>query len=286
LEKLAWCLEYAAANRLLPAILGDLFDKPRDNPNWMLVRLIDMLRGEVIGLYGNHDCADPELKDHDSLSLLVRSGRLRLVSEAEPWRGVIGGRPVIIGGSSYRQPIPKRLAGPGEAASPPPLVIWLTHHDILIPGYDEGRIKPFEIAGVELVINGHIHRRLEEIRAGRTRWLTPGNISRRSRSDASRDHVPAALRIDVLPHGYQLNYVEIPHRPFGEVFHEPVPDAPAVGKSAFVAGLAELQARRTASGAGLMEFLGQNVTQFSPPVAAEIMHLAMEVTSDGESQVS
>ena len=42
LDKLAWCLDYAAANRLLPAILGDLFDKPRDNPNWMLVRLLDM----------------------------------------------------------------------------------------------------------------------------------------------------------------------------------------------------------------------------------------------------
>ena len=48
-----------------------------------------------------------------------------------------------------------------------------------------------------------------------------------------------------------------------------------------MAGLAELQARRTASGAGLMEFLDQNVSQFSPPVAAEIRHLAAEVTSDG-----
>jgi DNA repair exonuclease SbcCD nuclease subunit len=282
LDKLAWCLEYAAAHRLLPAILGDLFDKPRDNPNWMLVRLIDMLRGEVIGLYGNHDCADPELKDHDSLSLLVRAGRLRLVSEAEPWRGTIGGRQVIVGGSSYRQPIPKRFAVAENSEAEKPLVIWLTHHDILIPGYDEGRIKPLEIAGVELLINGHIHRRLEEVRAGSTRWLTPGNISRRSRSDASRDHVPAALRIDVSSQDYQLSYIEIPHRPFAEVFHEMVPDAPAeAGKSAFVAGLAELQARRTASGAGLMEFLQQNVAQYSPAVADEIMHLALEVTADG-----
>src|SRR5438552_9043364 len=36
LDKLAWCLNYANNNRLLPAILGDLFDKPRDNPTWML----------------------------------------------------------------------------------------------------------------------------------------------------------------------------------------------------------------------------------------------------------
>ena len=95
---------------------------------------------------------------------------------------------------------------------------------------------------MEILINGHIHRRLEEIRAGSTRWLTPGNISRRSRNDATRKHVPSALRIDVRPDNYELRYVEIPHRPFDEVFHEAVLD-PVVDsqQSAFVRGLAELQ---------------------------------------------
>jgi hypothetical protein len=163
-------------------------------------------------------------------------------------------------------------------------VIWLAHHDILIPGYDEGRIKPYAIPGVDLLINGHIHRRLEEQICGFTRWLTPGNISRRVRNDATRTHVPAVLRIDVAPVEYTLAYVEVPHRPFDEVFHEAVLDSPVVaGESAFVTGLAELQARRTASGAGLHEFLQQNVTQFSPAVAAEIMHLAAEVSSDGSA---
>ena len=61
-----------------------------------------------------------------------------------------------------------------------------------------------------------------------------------------------------------------------------MPDDPATSReSAFIAGLAELQARRTASGAGLHDFLQQNVNQYSPAVAAEIMHLAKEVTSDG-----
>src|SRR5688572_11564208 len=114
LDKLAWALDYAAHHRLLPAILGDLFDKPRDNPNWMLVRLLDLLQGEVIGLFGNHDCADPELRDHDSLSVLVKSGRLRLVNAECPWEGVISGRRVIVGGSSYRQPIPRRFDWPAS----------------------------------------------------------------------------------------------------------------------------------------------------------------------------
>jgi DNA repair exonuclease SbcCD nuclease subunit len=284
LDKLAWCLDYASSNRLLPAILGDLFDKPRDNPNWMLVKLIELLHGEVIGLYGNHDCADPELKDHDSLSLLVRSGRLRLVSEQEPWQGTMNGRSVVVGGSSYRHPLPKHFGPPHDHSTTNPFVVWLTHHDILIPGYDEGRIRPYEIPGVNLVINGHIHRRLEEISKGGTRWITPGNISRRSRSDANRAHIPAVLRLDISQDGYQPAYIEVPHRPFDEVFHEVLFDAPAVSnESAFVTGLTELQSRRTASGAGLQAFLEQNVSQFAPAVAAEIMQLAREVISNGKN---
>ena len=280
LQKLGWCLDYAAQHCLLPALLGDVFDKPRDNPNWLLVRLLGMLQGEVIGLYGNHDCAEPELSDNDSLSVLIQAGRLRLVSGDDPWRGMFGGRSVVVGGSCWRQPIPEQFDA-GGAGDVPPLVIWLTHHDILIPGYDEGRVRPREIPGIDLIINGHIHRRLENVQSGGTLWVTPGNISRRKRSDATRLHVPSALRIDITAAGYELRDVDVPHRPFDEVFHEIIVDAPAErGESAFVAGLAELQARRTAGGAGLMEFLDQNLNQFDAAVAAEIRTLAMEVTSD------
>jgi hypothetical protein len=285
LDKLAWCLEYARSNRLLPCILGDLFDKPRDNPNWLLVRLLQLLTGEVIGLYGNHDVHyDPQLTDDDSLALLVNAGRLRLVSEEAPWVGTMGSRTVVVGGASYRQTIPRRFsladgATAGDKASP--FVVWLTHHDLLIPGYEEARLKPWEIDGVDLVINGHIHRRLEDVVTGKTLWLTPGNISRRSRSDAAKAHVPSALRLDVTPSGYELAYIEIPHRPFDEVFHPAiVAAAVADAGSAFVAGLAELQARRTASGAGLLQFLEQNLAQFEPDVSQEIMRLAQEVTHE------
>lgn len=283
LEKLAWCLDYATNNRLLPAILGDLFDKPRDNPNWMLGRMIELLSVEAIGLYGNHDVHhNPELTEDDSFSLLVKAGRIRLVSTESLWRGKIGEREVAVGGSSYRQPLPDRMAlTEGGDVDRPPLMIWLTHHDVNVPGYDEGWIKPHEIEGIDLVINGHIHRRLASVQTGKTLWVTPGNISRRTRSEASREHVPSVLRVDVTPDGFSLLQVEVPHRPYDEVFHEAaVAPASETGPSAFVAGLAELQARRTASGAGLMEFLEQNITQFESAVADEIMNLAYEVTED------
>jgi hypothetical protein len=283
LEKLGWCLDYARQHRLLPAILGDLFDKPRDNPTWMLGQLIDLLDAEVIGLFGNHDCADPQLSNHDSLSLLVKCGRLRLVDEQSPWVGTMNGRAVVVGGSSYRQPIPHTFQPPLTAGGGSPLVVWLTHHDVLVPGYEEqGRIKPRAIDHIDLVINGHIHRRLEDVQAGRTLWITPGNISRRARSDASREHVPSVLRIDVSAAGYERQAVTVPHQPFDEVFYDAVIDqAIDTRESAFIAGLAELQARRTACGAGLMEFLDQNLSQFEPAVARQIMDLAREVTSDG-----
>ena len=283
LDKLQWGLRYAQAHRLLPAILGDLFDKPRDNSTWMLGSLLDILAGtECIGLYGNHDCADPELCDHDSLSLLVKAGRLRLLDGA-PWRGSMNGCPVIVGGSSYRQRIPPRFDASNGADAPPALVFWLAHHDVKVPGYEEqGRIDPHEIEGVDLVINGHIHRRLEDVQAGRTLWMTPGNLSRRSRSDATREHVPSVLRIDVTEQGYTRQFVEVPHKPFDEVFHSILADtATDASDSVFVAGLAELQARRTESGAGLIAFLEKNLPQFEQPVADVIRSLAQEVTAHG-----
>jgi hypothetical protein len=296
LGKLTWCLDYAEEHRLLPALLGDVFDKPRDNPTWMIARLIDMLSGrECIGIYGNHDCADPELNDNDTLMLLFKSGSVRRVSEEDPWRGVMGGRRVVIGGSSYRERLPQALPG-GDAGSAGgdsgnvaaagpsrPLGIWLSHHDIIAPGYEEqGRLRPREIPGVDLVVNGHIHRELGEVEVGATRWVTPGNISRRSRSDAVRDHVPSVLRLDVQGE-YELTRVTVPHAPFDEVFHPLVAEEEAdTSASAFVSGLAELQARRTQSGAGLISFLDQNLDQFEEAVAAEIRSLAEEITGYGD----
>lgn len=280
LDKLAWCLEYAEQEQLLPAILGDLFDKPRDNPNWIIDRLLRILPGEVLGLWGNHDVSSSnELTPDDSLSLLISAGKIRLLSAERPWRGDIGGRSVVIGGSSYRQEIPKSWNEPEREGGSRPLVIWLTHHDWMIPGYDEGRLKPRAIPGVDYVINGHIHRKLADVQQRSTIWLTPGNISRRARSDATRLHVPAALRLNLDSASQSFEDVRIPHQPFDEVFHEAVLDQPpaAAGASAFVAGLAELQSRRTASGAGLHEFLQKNVPQFAPAVATEILRLASEI---------
>lgn len=282
LNKLRWCLDYAARERLLPAILGDLFDKPRDNPNWMIVALLEMFEPhEVIGIYGNHDCANPELDRNDSMSVLLKAGRIRMVDTVSPWIGRMNGRSVVIGGSSYRQSIPQHFDVESHFRDEEPvfpLVAWMTHHDWKIEGYHAGKLSPYPIKGIDLIVNGHIHTRSQPIAAGQTRWWNPGNISRRRRSDASRSAVPAALRMDATAIGWRGQYVEIPHAPFHEVFHESVADPKTdVGRSQFIAGLAELQARRTASGAGLKEFLSKNLDRFPAPVALEINKLVEQI---------
>ena len=66
-----------------------------------------------------------------------------------------------------------------------------------------------------------------------------------------------------------------------EVFHEAVADEEIdTSESAFVTGLAELQARKTQTGAAFMEFINENLSQFADEIAAEILVLAKEVTSD------
>ena len=311
LEKVAWCLDYAQSNKLLPVFLGDLFDKPRDNPTWMIGRLIEILNGSsAIGIYGNHDCAEPSLNDNDSLMLLVKSNCLQLVSAENPWTGAMAGRPVLIGGSSYREQIPDKIAAGtkkqstieapsattteqaslfDEPAEPPTksrkptskkrFGIWITHHDLAIGDYEGGRFAPFAIGNVDLVVNGHIHRRNEPVQCGKTMWTNPGNISRRSRSEKCRVQAPAVMQLTFTASKFNLDYIEVPHQSFDDVFHEPVLDGDHEdGASAFVAGLSELRQRKTSSGAGLMNFLEKNIDQFSEEVGDEIMSLANDVT--------
>ena len=289
LEKIRWCLDYAHQEKLLPVFLGDLFDKPRGNPNWLIGRLIEILaKVPSIGIYGNHDCAETRLTENDSLSILLAANSMRLVSHQRPFRFCAGDREVIVGGSSYRAPIPQsfqpRRRQPQGLFDLDPLVFWITHHDIGVPGYDNARIDPHQIDGVDVLVNGHIHRRLDDVRAGRTVWMNPGNIARRSRSEASQQHVPAVMRIDVLPEDYDVSFVEVPHAPFDDVFHEAIIEQVAGEVSSdFVSGLAELTTRKTASGAGLHRFLDENMGQFDTDVADVIRELACEVTNSMEN---
>ena len=281
LKKIRWCLESARKKKLLPVFLGDVFDKPRDNPTWLIGELIDLLLPwPAIGIYGNHDCADPVLGENDSLSILIKAGCYRLVSETDYWSGLIEGRRVVVAGSSYRQRIPQvfdtSTLPKDSMFEQDPAVVWLTHHDIDIGNYKNGKFGPYEMLNVDLLINGHIHRPADPVRKGQTTWMNPGNITRRSRSEHARKHVPKVLEVTFSDDGFATKSVEVPHRSFEEVFHleEDCETEGAEHRSSFVAGLKTLTTRRTSSGAGLIEFLDKNLDQYEPKVASEIRQLA------------
>jgi hypothetical protein len=282
LDKISWCLSYAREHNLLSIFLGDIFHLPRDNANWLLGELMVLFHRGVIGIYGNHDVRQNELTEDDSLDVLVKAGKYQILNEKNPWRGEINGQSVVIGGTSWGKMLPRHFNPDGKDNS---LVFWMAHHDVKVLGYeDQGHFDPSEILGINVVINGHIHRRLENTQIGSTLWITPGNIARRARNDATKYHVPSVLKIDIDTTGWGHHYVEVPHQPFDEVFHESVLSDLAIAAdestfdSAFVAGLAELLIRKTETAAGLMAFLEMNLKQFEDVVAEEIMKLAKEVT--------
>jgi predicted phosphodiesterase len=281
LAKFRWCLDLARRERLLPIVLGDLFHYPRDNANWLTVELMRLLEGQMIlTVAGNHDCSENALVDDDTLSILLAAGRLRLL-DRQTWTGTVNHVPVAIGGTSWGQPLPEKLDH--DELGDPRWTFWITHHDI---AFSDG--EPFgsaiecrEIPGIDVLINGHIHKSAAAKVCGNTTWCNPGNISRVKRSDATRGHVPGALRIDVTPTAWIPTPIVLPHAPFEEVFHQEIlGDTVELGESQFIAGLAALQKFKT-SGEGLREFLRHNLEQFEDQrVRDQIVALADEVLSD------
>lgn len=282
LAKLRWCLAYARDNRLMPVLLGDMFHLPRDTSNQLLVELLSTITEPIWAVAGNHDCHENSLTDSDTLAVLQAAGRVRLLDVVGPWLGTIANTTVIVGGTCWGQSIPREFdSSKYKTAGLPTLVFWVTHHDVRFPGYEEaGRMDCREIPGIDAVINGHIHRDLPQQTSGQTTWLNPGNIARVSRSDATRNHLPGALRIDIAKNArWKCTRIEVPHQRFEDVFHAEVKseEINTGGQSSFIRELAALESTRTASGAGLAQFLEANLGQFDASVANEIRLLAKEV---------
>ncbi len=280
--KLKWALNHARENELIPVLLGDLFHVPRDNANWLITQLLLALDGLILAIAGNHDLSEDVLCDHDSLQLLLAAGRLRRIDQ-QPWIGTINGTAIAIGGTSNGQKLPKNVDR--GLLGNPRWVFWITHHDLVFPGYEEaGYLDCKELPGVDLVINGHIHRHLPDVVNGMTTWCNPGNIARVSRSDATKKHQPCVLRIDVQASGWTKHREPVPHGAFDEVFY-PVAEVETAmpGPSSFITGLQSLQKFKTADGEGLRKLIADNLpTLGSERVKSEIIALLKEVLPNAQ----
>jgi predicted phosphodiesterase len=261
LGKLAFCLRLAAERRCLPIILGDLFHVPRDNPNALLVALIEMFRPRLPWvLVGNHDKHEARLTRDVSLAVLDAAGVIRLIEHEGPAVSLkIAGHAVLLGASPDWTPIPRRVDADGYEA-----VVWVTHHDLSFPGYESAKTDLREIPGVDLVVNGHIHTPKPPQRHGQTLWVNPGSIVRISRSVFSKNTRPAVtLWTPAADAASGLESIEVPHLPFDEVFPplegQDDPDQAPLDESMFIKGLENLALRRTTEGVGLKAFLEVNL---------------------------
>ncbi len=275
LAKLSFCLELAQQHHYLPVILGDLFHVPRNNPNHLLVAVIEMFRPvRPWVLVGNHDKHEARLTRDVSLAVLEAAGVIRLLAEAGPVATVrIAGQAVLIGASPDWTPLPT-----GVDRQEADFVVWVTHHDLRFPDYDGGRFGLKELPGIDLVVNGHIHTHKPPQRRGRTLWCNPGGISRLTRSVYTRTMEPAASLWQ--PGLAAPTRLVIPHRPFEEIF-PPFSDAEelrqdTLDESMFIKGLENLMIRKTTEGIGLKSFLEANLNP-ADPVDAMIWELYTEV---------
>jgi len=285
LDKLAFSLETAARQRCLPIILGDLFHVPRDNPNSLLVALIEMFRRHIPWvLVGNHDKYEARLTRDVSLAVLDAAGVIRLIDREGPVASVIvAGKKVLIGASPDWTPIPAAI-DPDDHD----YVLWLTHHDLAFPGYEAARTNLREIPGVDLVVNGHIHTPKPPQRFGQTLWLNPGSLTRISRSQYTRSVKPVITMW--VPGAPDLEAFEVPHQPFDEIFPaldtiDGLDHAP-VDESMFIRGLENLALRKTSEGVGLRAFLEANLVSENPvdkiiwELYEEIVHYGKEGPQD------
>lgn len=259
LDKLEQGIAVANAERLLPVILGDLFDRAREEDHGVIVRTIRILRGarhRPLCLVGNHDRVHSVLSEDTALGLVREAGAVRVIDRSGPC-GVItvAGVRVGLGGTPHGQPIPADVSGLFDGAE---VVAWVTHHDLMFDRAYPGAGPTFAIAGCDLVVNGHMHRLEAPRRHGGTVWVNPGTILRRSIDLI--DHVPAVWiwrprdrhALEPRPLRFERDVFDLTGR-----LAEPIaPDAEAATRSVFAELLrAETAAEmsRTSDGSVLLE---------------------------------
>lgn len=187
-DKLAQAARIANERNLLPVILGDLFDREQDTHPRLLSRLFRALRKfETLPLclVGNHDLKETTLSEDTALAVVLEAGAIRPVEgNGVFFTAELDGTPVRLGATTYGLKMPAQV--PDDFDGP---TVWFTHADWGFEGAYPGADEIFEVPGIDLVINGHMHLAKPAVRRGRTLWFNPGNILRQ-RIDAI-DHLPS-----------------------------------------------------------------------------------------------
>ncbi|MCX8016356.1 MAG: metallophosphoesterase [Rhodocyclaceae bacterium] len=183
LDKLGQCVDLANAAQARMVILGDLFDRCRETNMALLCDLVAILKRcaqRPIVLAGNHDMAGTRLTEDTTLALLSLAGVADVIDETRTL--ALDGIDLLC--VPYGQPMPRHMDRRAGT-----LGVAITHHDWAIePNTVPAATPPFEVAGCDLVVNGHDHTHKPPMRVGATVYFNPGNIARVS--VAQLHHVP------------------------------------------------------------------------------------------------
>jgi predicted phosphodiesterase len=266
LAKVAACLDEAARAGLVPVVLGDLFHWPRENPNSLMVALIELLRPhKPYVLVGNHDKYQARFTADTSLAVLDAAGVVRVLSDPGLFlRLDTPTGPALLGASPDGTPLPGSVA-----ADPGVTTVWLAHHNIGFPDFQEKNVRIREIPGLDWVINGHIHRPQPTVTAGRTHWANPGNITPAQVQPPFQGTPPAAaigaclddLEYWPVPTGRSRKFFRTSLSARGGRDGEPRPVSWRPDPVGW---------RRTREGAGLKDFLGRQLQTGRPGDAGHL----------------
>ncbi len=279
--KLKACLDHAQELGMVTVLLGDLFHKPRDNSNKMLVDLMRLFGSydHVWAVVGNHDKYQSRFTDDVTIAVLETAGVLKLMKDDGP-QFVLEAEngAALICASPDGTPLPKEYE---RQAEDPETVIWLTHHNIQFPEFIDRAYAIKELPGIDWLINGHIHRPQQTITKGQTTWANPGNITRLTFTRRSMVREPAAAIW--VPGCEELEEWTVPFERFDVIFPDqelPPEEHEVEGESNYVQGLERLAWQRTQEGMGLKQFLKDNVTRASQE--GELIWDLYEEVIDGE----
>ena len=218
MAKLRDGLAKARERDLVPVLLGDLFHRARGNPRELVAEAGDVLaphRPWV--LVGNNDLHNGILEDGGPLRTLERSNTIRLMDRPGPYfllRTPEG--TALFGATPYGYPYPDSFdaARYGVGA-----VLWGSHHHAAFPEYPDKPHRLREIPGVDWVVNGHLHRPLDQRVHGSTFWLNIGSLARGKPRERNKHRVPVLTIWTFAGHQTRrMETVPLAHQPFSVVF--------------------------------------------------------------------
>jgi len=186
LNNLSQAAKLCNQKNLIAVVLGDLFHHSDDSKLWMMNRFSRVAQTYPtvpIVLGGNHDMAQTSLSEDDALDLLGVTKVIQVVSVS----GLIGiyhvaGKQVALSACLHEDEIPDEITRPDGVD----FHILITHHDLAFGGSYPGAGPLKEIKGVDMLVNGHMHKTAPSVTLGQTTLHNPGNINR--------------LSVDVLNH--------------------------------------------------------------------------------------